>query len=49
MIWFYLAGFISGAVGMVVYAHWWMYRHTKVVVTDEAIREKNNEEEKTHD
>ena len=30
MIWYYLAGFISGAVGMIMYAHWWMRRHTVV-------------------
>jgi hypothetical protein len=27
MIWFFIAGFISGAVGMIVYARWWMEKH----------------------
>ena len=31
MIWFFLAGFISGAVGMVMLATWWMRRHATVI------------------
>ena len=31
MIWFFLAGMVAGAVGMVMYAGWWMRRHTKIV------------------
>ena len=27
MVWFFLAGFVSGAVGMVMFAHWYMERH----------------------
>ena len=27
MIWFFLAGFISGAVGMVLFARWWVLKH----------------------
>lgn len=48
MIWFFIAGFISGAVGVVMYARWWMHKHTKVITADELVREMNKEEE-THD
>ena len=48
MIWYFIAGFISGAVGVVMYAHWWIHKHTKVITTDELVREMNKEEE-THD
>ena len=27
MIWYFLAGFISGAVGMVLFAGWWIRKH----------------------
>ena len=30
MIWFFIAGFISGAVGVVMYARWWRSRHVHV-------------------
>lgn len=34
MIWFFLAGFIAGAAGTVMYAHHWIVRHTtKVLMT----------------
>ena len=39
MIWFFLAGFISGAVGMVLFAKWWMGKHIKRVTPDEALRD----------
>ena len=31
MIWFFLMGMIAGAVGMVMYANYWMRKHTVVV------------------
>ena len=50
MIWFFLAGWISGAVFMVMYAKWWIHRHTKKVTTDEMIRElEENKGDKTHE
>ena len=39
MIWFFLAGFISGAVGMVLFAKWWMGKHIKRLTPDEALRD----------
>ena len=39
MIWFFLAGFISGAVGMVLFARWWMGKHIKRLTPDEALRD----------
>ena len=50
MIWFFLMGMIAGAVGMVMYAHWWMRRHVKKVNADEAIRDiQRMKEDETHD
>lgn len=47
LIWFFLAGMIAGAVGMVKYAHWWMNRHTTVIkLTKEDIEKM---EEKSDD
>jgi len=31
MIWFFLAGMIAGAVGMLMYARQWVRSHAKVV------------------
>ena len=31
MIWFFIAGWIAGAVFMVLYAHHWVHKHTNVV------------------
>lgn len=45
MIWFFLAGWISGAVFMVLYARWWVHKHT---VTKIYI-DKEDEEEKSDD
>lgn len=44
MIWFFIAGFISGAVGMILYANWWMHRHTKVIKLRK--EEENDNEQK---
>ena len=51
MIWFFLAGWVAGAVFMVMYAHWWMRRHMKKVTYEEAIEDLQDmkEEEKTHE
>ena len=45
MIWFFLAGFISGAVGTVMFAGWWIHTHATVVRMDET----NNESEEHSD
>lgn len=34
MIWFFIAGWISGAVFMILYARWWVYKHTKFIRTE---------------
>lgn len=39
MIWFFLAGYVSGAVGMILYAGWWMRRNAKRVTPEEAIHD----------
>ena len=31
MIWFFIAGFISGVVGMMMYAHYWVKKHTVTI------------------
>lgn len=50
MIWFFLAGFVAGAVGMVMFATWWIRSHVKRVTPDEAINDiqkmKNEEDER---
>lgn len=48
MIWFFLAGFISGAVGVMMYAHWWMRRHATVIHMRE-MEEFDDEEEEDED
>ena len=35
MIWYFLAGWISGAVGMVLFAGWWIRKHAVPVPMDE--------------
>ena len=56
MIWYYLAGFISGAVFMVMYSRWWVRKHTVRIMCntldalDNAIKETmENKEEKSDD
>lgn len=52
MVWFFIAGWISGAVFMVLYARWWVHKHIKKVSADEAIRDieaMKNEEDETHE
>lgn len=51
MIWFFLGGMIAGAVGMVMYANWWMEKHTYKLDLKELkdeLKQLENEEEK-HD
>ena len=38
LIWYFLAGWIAGAVGTVMFATWWIKRHAKRVTADEMIR-----------
>ena len=45
MIWFFLAGWISGAVFMVLYARWWVHKHTVAKI----YFDKEDEEEKSDD
>lgn len=49
MVWFFLAGWISGAVFMVLYARWWVHKHTKRITPEEALNELTKEEDKTHE
>ena len=51
MIWFFLAGFIAGAVGMVLFAGWWIRSHAKRVTPEEAIKdlEEMEKEDETHE
>ena len=50
MIWFYLAGFISGAVGVIMVLGWWIRKHMKKVTPEEAMRDlKLMEEEQNND
>lgn len=42
MLWFFLAGMISGAVGTVMYANYWIRKHAQVIKLPPL-----NEEEKT--
>ena len=42
MIWFFLAGYIAGVVGVVMLLFWWIKKHT-IKVTPEQM--KNNLEE----
>ena len=42
MIWFFLAGYIAGVVGAVMYANWWVGKH----VTFFKIEEKQEEKKK---
>ena len=35
MIWFFLMGMIAGAVGMVMFAGWWIRGHVKRVTAEE--------------
>jgi len=39
MIWFFIAGWIAGAVFMILFAGWWMKTHAKRVSVAEAMNE----------
>lgn len=58
MIWFFIAGWIAGAVFMILFAGWWMKTHVKRVSVEEAVNElkqlengfdEEHKEEKTDD
>ena len=50
MVWFFLAGWIAGAVWMVLFAKWWITKHAKRVTFDELKEEfEEKEEDKTHE
>ena len=39
MIWYFLAGMVAGAVGMTMYARWWMSTHIKEVTREEMLHD----------
>lgn len=39
MIWFFIAGWIAGAVFMILFAGWWIKTHAKRVSVEEAMSE----------
>lgn len=45
MFWFYLAGFISGAAGVMMYAHYWVKKHTVTI----KLPLNENEEDEAHE
>lgn len=47
MIWFFLAGMIAGAVGVIMLLMWWLRTHMQRISADEMIQdmEKIKEEE----
>ena len=55
MIWYFIAGWISGAVAMMMYFKWWVRKHTVRIMNNtlenlaDAIRETIKEEEKPDD
>lgn len=49
MIWFFLAGMISGAVGTIMYARWWIEKHTTRITREELDKVMKHMEEKSDD
>ena len=51
MIWFFLAGWVSGAVFMILYARWWVHRHMVKATPEEAMKDikEMQEEDETHE
>lgn len=47
MIWFFLAGMVAGAVGVVMVLRWWMRTHMVKVTKEDIIEELK--EDKTHE
>lgn len=39
MIWYFLAGFISGAIGAVLFIWWWIKAHIRQISMEEMMRE----------
>ena len=42
MIWFFLAGMVAGAVGMIMFAHYWVHKHAVVIKTNDKEENKND-------
>lgn len=50
MIWFFIGGWICGAVFMVLYAHWWIRKHVKRMTPDEVIKDiEQMKEDEAHE
>lgn len=50
LIWYFLAGFIAGWVGMMMFAGWYIRRHTTVVrMTKEDVERFKDEDRHTDD
>lgn len=45
VIWFFLMGMIAGAVGMVMYSHHWMQKHTRIVRVKHPVEEDSQDDE----
>ena len=39
MIWYFLAGFIAGAVGVLMFLGWWLRSHIKRVTAEEMLHD----------
>jgi len=39
LIWYFLMGMIAGAVGITLFAHWWIRRHMVRVTPEEMKKE----------
>lgn len=39
MIWFFLAGFISGAVGVIMVLMWWIRKHATRVTPEQMMKD----------
>lgn len=45
MIWYFLAGWISGAVAVIMILNWWAKTHVTVVSVDENDEKKDRSED----
>ena len=41
MIWYFLAGWIAGVVGVIMLLHWWIRTHMEVIESEEDTEEEN--------
>ena len=48
MIWFFLAGVIAGAVGMIKYSTWWVRKHVIPVRIEKEDPYEQGRDEETH-